>query len=110
MVLPKELMNRPRRRAAREGTTMSAVAQTVLVQFLGRERSRTDRSRAGDRPFKMRDGSVKGMGLHPDAQHLRWSEILERSDQRPDLGDDAKTSKQRQLQRRSRRSRRGMAE
>jgi hypothetical protein len=57
--------------ARAERTTVRALVERGLQLVLAERRTR--------RPFKLRDLSFKGNGLHPDAVGLSWDEILERS-------------------------------
>jgi hypothetical protein len=57
--------------ARRERTTMRALVEQGLRLALDERRRR--------RGFKLRDASVGGKGLHPDAAGRAFSEILDRS-------------------------------
>lgn len=58
-------------RARAEGTTVRALVERGLRQVLERG--------GGTQPFKLRDASVGGKGLHPDAAGRSWDELRARS-------------------------------
>jgi len=56
--------------AAREGTTLRALVEEGLRAVLARKKV--------DRPFRLRDASFKGRGLHPDfAARGGWAKLRE---------------------------------
>ena len=57
--------------ARSEGTTVRALVERGLRLVLSQRR--------GGRPFKLRDASVEGKGLHPDAVGRSWDELRGRS-------------------------------
>jgi hypothetical protein len=57
--------------ARNEGTTIRALVERGLQLVLSERR--------GGRPFKLRDASVGGKGLHPDAAGHSWDELRARS-------------------------------
>lgn len=65
------LLQKARRRASREGTTVRALIERGLRKVLD--------ERAGDRPFTLRDASVGGNGLQDGAKGLSWDQIRELS-------------------------------
>jgi hypothetical protein len=61
------LLREARKVAARDGVTLRELIETGLRDMLAK--------RKAAKPFKLRDGSYKGKGLHPDVQDLTWEEI-----------------------------------
>lgn len=57
--------------ARSEGTTVRALVERGLRLVLG--------ARRGVRPFKLKDASVAGNGLHPEAAGHSWDELRSRS-------------------------------
>ncbi len=57
--------------ARSEGTTIRALVERGLQLVLSERR--------GGRPFKLRDASVNGKGLHPDVAGHSWDELRARS-------------------------------
>lgn len=57
--------------ARREGTTIRALVERGLTLALSERRRR--------RVFRLRDESVGGRGLHPDAAGRSWDELRSRS-------------------------------
>jgi hypothetical protein len=57
--------------ARREGTTVRALVERGLQLVLSQRR--------GARSFKLRDASVAGKGLHPDAAGRTWDELRARA-------------------------------
>ncbi len=66
--IPDPLLRKLRARAAREGTTLRALIQAALNQFLGG-------TRGSSRPFKLKDCSFKGRGLAPGIREGDWAQI-----------------------------------
>ena len=62
------LLDAARKLAAREGTTLRALVEQGLRQVMAERRS-------PKKPFKLRDGSVKGRGLSPEFADAGWDEI-----------------------------------
>ena len=69
------LLNQVRKLAAREGTTLKVIVERGLQQVL---RERQSRSR-----FRLKDASVDGKGLRPDARRLSWDQIRDLSYEGP---------------------------
>jgi hypothetical protein len=65
------LMKEAKARARREGTTVRALVERGLQWVLSQGR--------GAPGFKLRDASVGGKGLHPDAAGRSWDELRGRS-------------------------------
>ena len=65
------LLREVRKLAAREGVTLRALVERGLHRVIADTKQVP--------PFRMRDGSFKGNGLHPDVRDLSWAEILEMS-------------------------------
>jgi hypothetical protein len=63
------LLREARKVAARRNTTLRALVEQGLRQVVS--------EKEGSKPFRLRDASVKGDGLHPDVAGKSWSEILE---------------------------------
>lgn len=61
------LLEKARRQAAREGTTVRALIERGLRQVL-----EVHASRPG---FKLRDASYKGRGLQPGVRDLTWDQV-----------------------------------
>jgi hypothetical protein len=57
--------------ARSEGTTLRALVERGLQQVLSERRQR--------RPFKLRDLSFEGKGLHPDSAGHSWDELRARA-------------------------------
>jgi hypothetical protein len=70
--IPHSLVREARKVAARDRTTLGALVEQGLRQVVAERK----------RPFRLRDASVKGDGLHPDVAHLSWQEILDLSYER----------------------------
>jgi hypothetical protein len=68
--LPDALLNRARRLAAREGTTIRALVEESLRRVLA-ERERGQR-------FELKPVTFKGEGLSPEASRGGWDEIRDR--------------------------------
>lgn len=65
------LLREARKVAAQEGITLRALVERGLHRVLAETKQRP--------PFRMRDGSFGGEGLHPDVRDLSWDEIIELS-------------------------------
>jgi hypothetical protein len=61
------LLREARKIAARENTTLRALVEQGLRQVVSEKKK--------DKPFRLRDASFKGNGLHPDVANLSWDEI-----------------------------------
>jgi hypothetical protein len=61
------LLREARKVAARENTTLRALVEQGLRQVVSEKKK--------DKPFRLRDASFKGDGLHPDVASLSWDEI-----------------------------------
>jgi hypothetical protein len=61
------LLREARKVAAREKTTLRALVEQGLRQVVAEKKK--------DKPFRLRDASFKGDGLHPDVANLSWDEI-----------------------------------
>lgn len=62
------LLDEARKLATRDGTTLRAMVEQGLRRVVD-DAKRT-------KPFKLRDGSVKGQGLRPELADATWDEIL----------------------------------
>jgi hypothetical protein len=67
--IPDALLREARKVAAQEGITLRALVERGLHRVLAETKQRP--------PFRMRDGSVGGNGLHPDVRGLSWDQIIE---------------------------------
>jgi hypothetical protein len=65
------LLEKARALAREEGTTMRSLVERGLQLVLSERRTR--------RAYRLRDASVGGKGLHPDAIGQSWDEIRARS-------------------------------
>jgi hypothetical protein len=65
------LLREARKVAARENTTLRALVEQGLRRVVAEKKK--------DKPFRLRDASVGGNGLHPDVAGKSWSEILDLS-------------------------------
>jgi hypothetical protein len=63
------LLREARKVAAQEGITLRALVERGLHRVIAETKQRP--------PFRMRDGSFKGEGLHPDVRDLSWDQIIE---------------------------------
>jgi hypothetical protein len=63
------LLREARKLAARENTTLRALVEQGLRRVVA------EKKRA--KPFRLRDASVGGKGLHSDVAGKSWSEILD---------------------------------
>jgi hypothetical protein len=68
------LLREARKIARRENTTLRALVEQGLRQVVAEKKKQ--------KPFRLRDGSVKGDGLHPDVANLSWQEILDLANER----------------------------
>jgi hypothetical protein len=67
------LLERARRLAAREGTTLKALIERGLQRVI-------DEAQRPQTPgFRLRRASFLGRGLHPDAHDAPWSELRDRA-------------------------------
>ena len=66
------LLEQARRIAARDGETLRSLVEQGLRAVIAQRSAR-------DKPFRLRDASVKGDGLHPDVAHLSMHDIILRS-------------------------------
>jgi hypothetical protein len=66
--IPDAVLERLRRRADREGTTLKALIQAAIQRFLAGDAARPTR-------FTLRDGSVGGRGPAAGVQEGRWETI-----------------------------------
>ena len=64
------LLDEARRAAEKDRTTVRALIEEGLRQVLKMRRRRE--------PFRLRDGSFKGKGLHPGIKEGDWEEIRRR--------------------------------
>jgi hypothetical protein len=65
------LLREARKVAARENTTLRALVEQGLRQVVAEKKK--------DKPFRLRNASFKGNGLHPDVANKSWQEILDLS-------------------------------
>ena len=65
------LLRAARKVATRENTTLRALVEQGLRQVVAEKKK--------DKPFRLRNASFKGNGLHPDVAGKSWSEILDLS-------------------------------
>jgi hypothetical protein len=68
------LLREARKIANRENTTLRALVEQGLRQVVSEKKK--------DKPFRLRDASFKGDGLHPDVANLSWEEIRELANER----------------------------
>jgi putative antitoxin of VapBC-like toxin-antitoxin system len=68
------LLREARKIAARDNTTLRALVEQGLRQVVSEKKK--------DKPFRLRDASFKGDGLHPDVANLSWEEIRELANER----------------------------
>lgn len=61
----------------------AATHDTTLRALIEQSLARTLREAASTRPFKLRDASVRGKGLTPEARAQPWSAILAEANERP---------------------------
>jgi hypothetical protein len=69
--ISEPLLKEAKKIARKHGTTVRALVEQGLRLALS--------ERQEERNFKMRDGSVGGKGLHPEASGRSWEELRERS-------------------------------
>lgn len=60
------LLEKARKLASREGTTLRALVERGLRHVVTEKKAK---------PFELRDGSFKGNGLHPDRAGASWEKI-----------------------------------
>jgi Bacterial antitoxin of type II TA system, VapB len=65
------LLREARKVAARENTTLRALVEQGLRQVVAEKKK--------EKPFRLRNASFKGDGLHPDVANMSWQEILDLS-------------------------------
>jgi len=65
------LLREARKVAARENTTLRALVEQGLRRVVAEKKK--------DKPFRLRNASVVGNGLHPDVANMSWQEILDLS-------------------------------
>lgn len=70
--IPDSILDRLRRRALRERTTLRALVQAALRQFLGE-------GRGGGGQFRLKDGSVPGQGPAPGVREGDWGRAADLS-------------------------------
>jgi hypothetical protein len=70
--IPDALLRRLRERAARQGTTLKALLQVAIREFLGQGGGRGSE-------FRLRDGSFRGEGTAPGVREGDWRAISEMS-------------------------------
>jgi hypothetical protein len=68
------LLREARKIASRENTTLRALVEQGLRRVVADKKK--------SKPFRLRDASFKGDGLHPDAANLSWQEIRELANER----------------------------
>jgi hypothetical protein len=66
--LPEPLFAQARRYASAHGMTMKALIEQGLRKVMAEKNE--------PKPFKLRDGSVKGDGMTPEYQNATWEEKL----------------------------------
>jgi hypothetical protein len=66
--IPDSLLRDARKVAAREGTTLRALVEQGLHKVLTEKGQRK-------RPFRLRNGSVKGCGLQPEFADAGWERL-----------------------------------
>lgn len=67
--LPDELLREAQRAAREEGTTLKSLMEEGLRAVLARHRDA--------RQFALRDASVDGNGLQPEARSASWTDLRE---------------------------------
>ena len=67
MDISDPLLREARKIAARDNTTLRALVEQGLRQVVAEKKK--------DKPFRLRDGSVGGKGLHPDVAGKSWDDI-----------------------------------
>lgn len=63
------LLEQARKIAARDGETLRSLVEQGLRTVIAERRTK-------DKPFKLRDMSVKGDGLRPEVAHLSMHELI----------------------------------
>ena len=67
--IPDPLLDQARKIAARDGETLRSLVEQGLRTVVAQRTAK-------DKPFRLRDASVKGDGLRPDVAHLSMHEII----------------------------------
>ena len=67
--LPDELLREAKRAAGEEGTTLKSLMEEGLRAVMARHRE--------DRRFALRDATVDGNGLQPEARNAGWTDLRE---------------------------------
>jgi hypothetical protein len=68
--IPDALLAELKRRAARDRTTLRAIIQSALRQYLVQQRK-------ARREFRLRDASVPGRGVRPGVREGDWNTLRE---------------------------------
>ena len=63
------LLEQARKIATRDGETLRSLVEQGLRAVIAQRGAK-------DKPFRLRDASVKGDGLHPDVAHLSMRELI----------------------------------
>lgn len=71
MEISDPLLREAKALARREGVTVRALVEHGLALAIAEKRQR--------KAFRLRDASVSGEGLHPDAAHLEWDQLRQLS-------------------------------
>jgi hypothetical protein len=62
------LLEQARKIAARDGETLRSLVEQGLRKVVAERNAKS-------KPFKLRDGSVRGEGLQPEFQNASWDQI-----------------------------------